>query len=156
MCLCVFVSVCMCFCFCALSAFCFPPFDTKVVEALMCIVSDRVSQKRVTYKVESGDMVARTVLGEASCRRSTPADWNTLADYRCLSKADESQGAGKVRARQRGLPPMKKSNVEECLSATRSILASAPACVLRGWLHVGEVGLRPMYERHLNRRPHTY
>eukprot|EP00752_Nemacystus_decipiens_P009300 g8311.t1 len=66
----------------------------QVVEALMCIVSDKVSLKRVTYQVES-DLVTKTVVGEASCRHSTNADWKTLLDHHCLLEADESQGAGK-------------------------------------------------------------
>ena len=86
------------FLFRSLSASRCPHSNTKVVEALMCMVSDEVSQKKVSYKADS-DLVTKIVPGEASCRHSTPADWRTLADHHCLLNADESEGAGKVCAR---------------------------------------------------------
>lgn len=74
------------------------PHLCKVLEALMCIVSDKVSQKRVSFKVGS-ETVTKTVSSFASCRHSTSADWTTLADHHCLLGADQSQGEGKVCAR---------------------------------------------------------
>eukprot|EP00903_Cladosiphon_okamuranus_P012673 g11853.t1 len=66
----------------------------QVLEALMCMVSDKVSRKRVFYKVGS-EKVTKTVSGVAACRHSTSADWATLSDHHCLLEADQSQGKGK-------------------------------------------------------------